>query len=75
VELQFPDMFLGNVGWHGGPAPARRYIPELMLDVLSGRIDPGLVFDFESGLDGVVEGYQAMDGRTAIKSLVRVGSI
>lgn len=75
VELPFPDMFFRNVGWHGGPAPARRYIPKLMPDVLSGRIEPGLVFDFETDLDGVAKGYQAMDERTAIKSLVRVGSL
>jgi threonine dehydrogenase-like Zn-dependent dehydrogenase len=68
VELPFPDMFFRNVGWHGGPAPARRYIPELMPDVLSGRINPGLVFDFETDLDGVAKGYTAMDERTAIKS-------
>ncbi|MGE3685490.1 MAG: zinc-binding dehydrogenase [Acidimicrobiia bacterium] len=75
VGLSFPEIFFRNVGWHGGPAPARRYIPELMPDVLSGRIDPGLVFDFETDLDGVAKGYQAMDERTAIKSLVRVGNL
>ena len=53
----------------------RTYIPELMEDVLAGRIDPGRVFDFEIDLDGIGEAYAAMDQRRAIKSLVRVASI
>jgi hypothetical protein len=43
-------------------------------DVLDGSIEPGLVFDFETGLDGVAEAYAAMDERRAIKALIRVGS-
>jgi threonine dehydrogenase-like Zn-dependent dehydrogenase len=46
-----------------------------MDDVLSGRINPGRVFDFETDLDHVAEGYAAMDERRAIKSLVRVGAL
>jgi threonine dehydrogenase-like Zn-dependent dehydrogenase len=75
VELPFNDVFFRNVGWHGGPAPARRYIPELLDDVLAGTINPGLVFDFETDLDGITTAYAAMDGRRAIKSLVRVGAL
>jgi threonine dehydrogenase-like Zn-dependent dehydrogenase len=60
---------------HGGSAPVRTYIPELMEDVLAGRIDPGRVFDFETDLDGIQEAYAAMDERRAIKSLVRVGTL
>ena len=67
-------MFFRNVGLHGGSAPVRAYIPELMDDVLAGRIEPGRVFDFETDLDGIREAYAAMDERRAIKSLVRVGS-
>ena len=40
-----PDIFFRNIGWHGGPAPVRRYIPELLNDALAGTIDPGLVLD------------------------------
>ena len=71
----FNQTFFHNVGWRGGPAPARIYIPELLDDVLAGRIDPGLVLDFETDLDGIPEAYAAMDERRAIKSLVRVGSL
>lgn len=61
-----------NVGLRGGVAPARAYIPELLPDVLEGRINPGRVFDFETSLDGIVDAYQAMDERRAIKSLIRM---
>jgi threonine dehydrogenase-like Zn-dependent dehydrogenase len=75
VKLPVRDMFLRNKGVRGGAAPARVYIPELLDDVLEGRFDPGRVFDFETGLDGVAEAYAAMDERRAIKSLLRVGAI
>jgi threonine dehydrogenase-like Zn-dependent dehydrogenase len=75
VEFPVGAMFFRTKGVLGGPAPARTYIPELLGDVLEGRIDPGRVFDFETGLDGVAEGYAAMDERRAIKSLVRVGAV
>ena len=63
-----------NVGLRGGVAPARAYIPELLADVLEGRINPGRVFDFETDLDHVAEAYQAMDERRAIKSLLGIGA-
>ena len=75
VEVPLQSMFSRNVGMHGGSAPVRTYIPELMEDVLAGRIEPGRVFDFETDLDGIGEAYAAMDQRRAIKSLVRVASI
>ena len=56
-----------NIGLRGGIAPARTYIPELLGDVLEGRINPGRVFDFETSLDNVGEAYAAMDERRAIK--------
>ena len=71
----FGQTFFRNTGWRGGPAPARLYIPELMRDVLEGRINPGLVFNYETDLDGTPEAYKAMDERSAIKSLIRVGSL
>jgi threonine dehydrogenase-like Zn-dependent dehydrogenase len=75
VELSVDDLFYSNKGVRGGPAPARAYIPELLDDVLDGRIHPGRVLDFETDLDGVAEAYAAMDERRAIKSLLRVDSL
>jgi len=59
--------FFKNVTIAGGPAPARAYIPQLLPDVLEGRIQPGRVFDRVIDLDGVPDGYRAMDEREAIK--------
>jgi threonine dehydrogenase-like Zn-dependent dehydrogenase len=67
--------FMRNVGLRGGLAPVRRYIPELLGDVLASRINPGRVFTFETGLDGVEDAYQEMLEQRAIKSLLRIGSI
>lgn len=75
ATVPFNDLFFRNIGWHGGPAPARRYIPDLLPDVLEGRIDPGQVLDHETDLDGIADAYAAMDQRRAIKSLVRIGSL
>jgi len=74
VQVPIDTVIFRNVGLRGGVAPARRYIPELLADVLAGRINPGRVFDFETDLDHVVDGYEAMDERRAIKALVRVGA-
>jgi threonine dehydrogenase-like Zn-dependent dehydrogenase len=65
-------MFRHNVALKGGVAPVRAYIPELLADVLAGRLDPSPVLDLEVDLDGVPEGYAAMDGRRAIKAMVRL---
>ena len=73
-EVPFAATFFHNVGWSGGPAPARIYIPDLLTDVLSGSINPGLVFDYETDLDHIADAYEAMDERRAVKSLIRVGS-
>jgi threonine dehydrogenase-like Zn-dependent dehydrogenase len=75
VELPIADMFFRNKGVRGGSAPARAYIPELLDDVLEGRIEPGRVLDYETDLDGIADAYAAMDERRAIKSLVRVGTL
>jgi threonine dehydrogenase-like Zn-dependent dehydrogenase len=63
--------FFDNVSIGGGPAPARAYIEELLPDVLEGRIEPGRVFDRVTTLDGVPDGYRAMNDREAIKVMVR----
>lgn len=76
VDFPVVDRIVyGNVGLRGGVAPARAYIPELLGDVLEGRINPGRVFDFETDLDHVVDAYTAMDERRAIKSLLRIGTV
>lgn len=63
--------FFHNISVSGGPAPVRAYIEELLPDVLDGRIDPGRVFDRVVSLDGVPEGYRAMNQREAIKVMVK----
>ena len=72
VEVPIDTVIFRNVGLRGGVAPARKYIPELLPDVLAGRINPGRVLDFETDLEGIAEAYAAMDERRSIKSLVRV---
>jgi len=62
--------FFDNVTIAGGPAPARAYIEELLPDVFEGRIEPGRVFDRVTNLDGVPDGYRAMNDREAIKVMI-----
>jgi threonine dehydrogenase-like Zn-dependent dehydrogenase len=64
--------FFKNVTISGGPAPVRAYIEELLPDVLEGRIAPGRVFDRTTNLDGVPDGYRAMNEREAIKVLIEL---
>jgi threonine dehydrogenase-like Zn-dependent dehydrogenase len=75
VVVPMDTVIFRNVGLRGGVSPVRRYIPELLDDVLEGRIHPGLVFDFSTDLNGIKEAYDAMDQRRAIKSLVQIGTI
>ncbi|HZS05660.1 MAG TPA: zinc-dependent alcohol dehydrogenase family protein [Blastocatellia bacterium] len=63
--------FYHNITVGGGPAPVRAYIEELLPDVLEGRINPGRVFDLVTDLDGVPDGYRAMNEREALKVMVR----
>ena len=65
------QMFYRNVIVAGGPAPVRAYIDELLPDVMEGRIEPGRVFDRTVGLDGVPDGYRAMNEREALKVMIR----
>lgn len=75
VTIDANTTFYRNIGMRGGPAPVRAYIPKLLPAVLDGKINPGKVFDFQTTLDGIVEAYEAMDGRRAIKSLLKVSSV
>ncbi len=71
VELKGEELFYAHVHLHGGPAPVRRFLPELIDLVWNGKINPGRVFDLTLPLDQVAEGYRAMDERRAIKTLLR----
>ncbi len=71
VALDGQQLFFTHVRLHGGPAPVRRFLPELIELVWSGKIHPGKVFDLTLPLDQVAEGYRAMDERRAIKVLLR----
>jgi threonine dehydrogenase-like Zn-dependent dehydrogenase len=70
VTLPVDELFFSHVHLHGGPAPVRRFLPQLIDLVWSGEIDPGKVFDLTLPLDDVAEGYRAMDERRAIKTLL-----
>ncbi|MEV0666266.1 zinc-dependent alcohol dehydrogenase family protein [Actinomadura luteofluorescens] len=71
VAVDGQELFFSHVALRGGPAPVRRYLPDLIDRVLTGRIDPGRVFDLTLPLDQVAEGYRAMDERRAVKALLR----
>jgi threonine dehydrogenase-like Zn-dependent dehydrogenase len=71
VSLPGMELFFSHVHLHGGPAPVRRFLPELMQLIGDRRIDPGKVFDLDLPIDQAAEGYTAMDERRAIKALLR----
>jgi threonine dehydrogenase-like Zn-dependent dehydrogenase len=75
VVVPIETVIFRNVGLRGGVAPVRRYLPELLEAVLDGAINPGRIFDFETDLEHVVDGYRAMDERRAVKAMVRVGAV
>jgi len=71
VALPGEEMFFSHVHLHGGPAPVRRFLPDLMDRIWNRKINPGKVFDLELPLEAAAAGYQAMDTRLAIKVLLR----
>jgi threonine dehydrogenase-like Zn-dependent dehydrogenase len=71
VALDGHELFYSHVHLHGGPAPVRRFLPDLMDRIWTRTIRPGRVFDLELPLDDAAAGYQAMDSRQAIKVLLR----
>lgn len=71
VSIPGREFFYSHVHLHGGPAPVRRFLPELIDLIWNRKINPGKVFDLELPLAQVAEGYRAMDGRRAIKLLLR----
>jgi threonine dehydrogenase-like Zn-dependent dehydrogenase len=72
VQFDGQELFFSQRGLMGGPAPVRRFLPDLIDLVLERRINPGKVFDLQLPLADVAEGYRAMDERRAIKVLLRV---
>jgi threonine dehydrogenase-like Zn-dependent dehydrogenase len=71
VALDGMDLFWSLAHVHGGPAPVRRFLPELIDLVWNRQIDPGKVFDLRLPLDEAAAGYRAMDQREAIKVLLQ----
>jgi threonine dehydrogenase-like Zn-dependent dehydrogenase len=70
VELPGQELFFSHAHLHGGPAPVRQFLPELIDLIWNRQIDPGKVFDLELPLDEAAAGYEAMDERRAIKVLL-----
>lgn len=72
VSLDGLELFFSGVHLHGGPAPVRRFLPELIQLIWDRKIDPGVVFDLTLPLEDAAEGYKAMDERRATKVLLTV---
>lgn len=70
VVLPGEELFFSEVHLLGGPAPVRRFLPELIDLIWNREIDPGKVFDLRLPLERVAEGYRAMDERRAVKALL-----
>ncbi|RUT04271.1 IMP dehydrogenase [Dulcicalothrix desertica PCC 7102] len=70
-SINLSRMFMSNIALHGGVAPARAYIPELLKDTVAGKLDSSAVLDVTVDLNGVPSGYAAMDNREAIKVMVQ----
>jgi threonine dehydrogenase-like Zn-dependent dehydrogenase len=71
MQVPAMDLFWATVHLHGGPAPVRQYLPDLIDRIWTRKINPGKVFDLTLPLEQVAEGYRAMDERRAIKALLR----
>jgi threonine dehydrogenase-like Zn-dependent dehydrogenase len=71
VKLPGDELFFAEVHLLGGPAPVRRFLPELIDLIVQREIDPGKVFDLTLPLEQAAEGYRAMDERRAVKTLLR----
>ncbi|RPE46876.1 threonine dehydrogenase-like Zn-dependent dehydrogenase [Streptomyces sp. Ag109_O5-1] len=71
-DVRIPGIQLFFAGIHtlGGPAPVRRFLPELIQLIWDRKIDPGKVFDLTLPLEQAPEGYKAMDERRATKVLL-----
>ncbi|MCC6173739.1 MAG: zinc-dependent alcohol dehydrogenase family protein [Chloroflexi bacterium] len=72
VQLAGEELFFSEVHLHGGPAPVRRFLPDLIQRICDRQIDPGKVYDLSLPLEEAPEGYRAMDERRAIKTLLQI---
>lgn len=70
VTIPGMDLFMANIHVHGGPAPVRRFLPDLIRLICDRKIDPGKVFDVSLPLEQAADGYKAMDERQAIKVML-----
>ena len=70
VTIDGSELFYSGIHLHGGPAPVRRWLPDLVELIMTDAIDPGVVFDLTLPLDEAAEGYRAMDERRATKVLL-----
>lgn len=70
VHLPGDELFFSSVHLHGGPAPVRRFLPQLIGLIWDRKINPGRVFDLAVPLENAADGYRAMDERRAIKALL-----
>lgn len=75
-DMNTNNLFWRNIGLRGGIASVTTYDKSVLLNaVLSGKIEPGKVFTQSFALDDIQSAYEAMDQRTAIKSLVKVSTL
>lgn len=75
TEPKSNQLFWKGVGLRGGIASVTQPDKAILLQaVLDGRINPGKVFTKHFDLDHVEDAYEAMNQRTAIKSLLIVNN-
>lgn len=70
VEIDGMELFNAGIHLHGGAAPVRRFLPELVELIMTDQIDPGAVFDLTLPLEDAAEAYAAMDERRATKVML-----
>lgn len=70
VEIDGMRLFNAGIHLHGGAAPVRRFLPELVDLIMTDQIDPGAVFDLTVPLEDAAEAYAAMDERRATKVML-----
>ncbi|MGW1241684.1 zinc-dependent alcohol dehydrogenase family protein [Streptomyces bobili] len=70
VTIPGIELFFAGIHTLGGPAPVRRFLPDLIQLIWDRTIDPGKVFDLTLPLDQAAEGHKAMDERRATKVLL-----
>ena len=71
MQLPGEELFYSATHLHGGPAPVRRFLPELVDLIWQHKIDPGKVFNLTLPVDQTAAGYTAMDQRRGIKTLLQ----